>query len=218
MMVDNTAQRAARTEADRAMAVLDATTDYVAILDADGRLAWANQATALLLGDGLGDSSRDPFDLLDAPSRYIFAAEALPEVERSGIWRGEVELDLGHGFTVPVSMLVIGHRDEQTGAVDHVALVARDISDVKRSQERLTHLATHDPLTGLPNRALCMDRLRHALDRTQLAGLGDGDHQFDPFCPPGLGKPCRIGQGHLRRNQRDIQRIHAEIPDRHGPV
>ncbi|CAN5285412.1 hypothetical protein BH24ACT10_BH24ACT10_05840 [soil metagenome] len=38
-----------------------------------------------------------------------------------------------------------------------------DVSDLQRTQEALTHQALHDPLTGLPNRALLADRLAQAL-------------------------------------------------------
>jgi diguanylate cyclase (GGDEF)-like protein len=44
----------------------------------------------------------------------------------------------------------------------------------KRSEVRLAHQAMHDPLTGLPNRALLMDRLRVALDRARRAQTGVG--------------------------------------------
>lgn len=45
-----------------------------------------------------------------------------------------------------------------------VTAFARDITGRKRAEE-LEHQAFHDPLTGLPNRALFMNRLRHALER-----------------------------------------------------
>ncbi|HSS58270.1 MAG TPA: diguanylate cyclase, partial [Solirubrobacteraceae bacterium] len=48
------------------------------------------------------------------------------------------------------------------GRWTHLAAIAIDHS---RSQERLGFLAMHDALTGLPNRALVIDRLSHALDR-----------------------------------------------------
>lgn len=44
----------------------------------------------------------------------------------------------------------------------------RDISDEKRSQERLLHDAVHDNLTGLPNRELFVDRLMVAVQRANL--------------------------------------------------
>lgn len=41
--------------------------------------------------------------------------------------------------------------------------IATDITELKEAQSRFQHLATHDPLTQLPNRRLFDDRLRHAL-------------------------------------------------------
>ena len=44
-------------------------------------------------------------------------------------------------------------------------LNSRDIGDRRALQDQLTYQAFHDPLTSLPNRALFMDRLEHALIR-----------------------------------------------------
>ena len=43
--------------------------------------------------------------------------------------------------------------------------IARDITGRRALEEGLSHQALHDPLTGLPNRALLMDRLEHAVAR-----------------------------------------------------
>ena len=51
-----------------------------------------------------------------------------------------------------------------------VVVTSRDVTDRKLLAEQLTRLAFHDPLTGLPNRALYMDRLAHALKRTLRTG------------------------------------------------
>ena len=47
-----------------------------------------------------------------------------------------------------------------------------DITERKRAEERLTYIATHDSLTGLPNRSLFYDRLQHAVHNAKRNGLG----------------------------------------------
>jgi diguanylate cyclase (GGDEF)-like protein len=45
-----------------------------------------------------------------------------------------------------------------------------DITDKRSFQQQLEHQAFHDPLTGLPNRQLFMDRLHHAVDMAARRG------------------------------------------------
>ena len=49
------------------------------------------------------------------------------------------------------------------GQTDKLVIVNRDITERKRAEELLAHNAFHDGLTNLPNRALFLDRLQHAL-------------------------------------------------------
>ena len=60
-------------------------------------------------------------------------------------------------------------RDEG-GALTGVVGVAYDLTDHKRLERQLAHQAFHDSLTGLPNRALFLDRLAHALARSERRG------------------------------------------------
>lgn len=66
---------------------------------------------------------------------------------------------------------VIHSRGETVRDEDGLPLRARgtnhDITDRKRAEERLVHQAFHDPLTGLANRSLFLDRLTHALARAR---------------------------------------------------
>ena len=57
-----------------------------------------------------------------------------------------------------------------SGAPEYMLTVIQDITDRKRAEERIAHLALHDPLTDLPNRAMFNERL----DRTLHAAVGSG--------------------------------------------
>ncbi|MDP3137838.1 MAG: diguanylate cyclase, partial [Burkholderiaceae bacterium] len=59
------------------------------------------------------------------------------------------------------------------GDGDNLVLVVtlRDITERKRAEEDLTRRATHDTLTGLPNRALIRERLTHALQHSRRSGM-----------------------------------------------
>ena len=60
----------------------------------------------------------------------------------------------GELLTVEVSVEPIILNEEEC-----LLMTARDVSQLKNAQAQIRHLAYHDPLTNLPNRALLMDRL-----------------------------------------------------------
>lgn len=62
--------------------------------------------------------------------------------------------------------------DPATGQVKFVAVVSKDITDLKKTEEKLTYLSLHDPLTNLYNRAYFEEEM-HRLDnnRFELVGL-----------------------------------------------
>jgi diguanylate cyclase (GGDEF)-like protein/PAS domain S-box-containing protein len=74
-----------------------------------------------------------------------------------------------HGITVPVESLVSPILSVN-GALIGCVLVARDVSENYKVQDRLQWQAGHDELTGLPNRALLADRFDRALDKANRNG------------------------------------------------
>jgi PAS domain S-box-containing protein len=69
-----------------------------------------------------------------------------------------------------LSRRITPFRRNEQGRVVEVLGVVRDITDVIAAEERLTHAALHDNLTGLPNRSLLVDRLDAALARSERDG------------------------------------------------
>jgi len=58
-------------------------------------------------------------------------------------------------------------RDGSSGTPLRMAGSQTDVDDRKKLEEQLMHLALHDPMTGLPNRTLFLDRLGQAFDRAR---------------------------------------------------
>lgn len=59
---------------------------------------------------------------------------------------------------------------DTSGTVIGLLGITREINELKRTELNLQHMATHDPLTGLPNRYLMTDRLRQTLAQAKRTG------------------------------------------------
>ena len=172
---DISARKRVEAERSRLAAVLEATSDMVAMWTPDCRTAYINQAGRRMLGiapDAAITSRSEAQSYPDWAWRRV-TEEAVPEALRCGSWRGETAIVGADGRDIPVSQVVLAHRDEH-GAVAFLSTVLRDITERKRTEEQIRHLAHHDPLSGLPNRRLFKDRLEQALalarrERHQIA-------------------------------------------------
>ncbi|MFI5369152.1 MAG: putative bifunctional diguanylate cyclase/phosphodiesterase, partial [Spirochaetia bacterium] len=78
----------------------------------------------------------------------------------------ETIYDTGDGKTVYLSVTTSADLDG-SGDRQGTVMVFRDITEREQVENQLHHMATHDVLTGLPNRTLLNDRLKNALLRAQ---------------------------------------------------
>ncbi len=160
-------ESAMRQMQERLQAILESLPDLCLVLDGDGRyLEVLGGPTALL--------SRAPEELI---GRRV--QDVLPPEEAIPILR-TIEEALDTGVTQRLEYTL-----ETPGGVRHfegsaapirgaeppaVVWLARDITERKRAEEQLHHLARYDPLTGLANRTLTSARIQQALARNRRRG------------------------------------------------
>jgi diguanylate cyclase (GGDEF)-like protein/PAS domain S-box-containing protein len=147
--------------------------DLITVIGLDRTISYQSPSIERLLGYAPEDVTGWLFDQLVHPSDG-----------------GRVQQMLADGATVPAGQphvveCTLVHRDgtpqqfevNYTNLLDDehvggIVLNCRDISERKAFEEQLTHQAFHDPVTGLANRALFAERVRHAIARSRREHLG----------------------------------------------
>ena len=144
-------------------AALDHAGDAIEITDAACRFRYVNPAFERISGYAREETvGQTPFALL-MPEGEDARYEAVQQVIAGGqAWHGILTARRKDGRLFQQEATLSPVR-EASGTISHFVAVKRDITDRLRAEARVRHLAHHDPLTDLPNRALFHDRLLQAL-------------------------------------------------------
>jgi diguanylate cyclase (GGDEF)-like protein/PAS domain S-box-containing protein len=166
----------AMRESERRMRDILENVQLVAVLlDKEGTITYCNPFFLELVGyeeeDVIG---RDWFDaFVPAEDREAGRSTLRDRMQLGSVAaHEETAIVTRHGERRVVAWSNTVLRD-WTGAVAGTASIGADVTDRRRAEEQLQHDAFHDALTGLPNRALFIDRLQAALARLQGA-IGRG--------------------------------------------
>ncbi|MPS49731.1 EAL domain-containing protein [Methylobacillus sp.] len=164
VMLDITDRKAAEESLNLSKQVFDNTSEAILIADRDRNILEVNQAYLDMTGYGREDCVGTYLALLDEPAGGGQLIGNL--VQQHGKWMGELLAQKKSGEYYPEWVSISTVHDSH-GSLQNYVVVLTDISQRKQAEERLQFLATHDGLTGLPNRTLLQERMELAVLRAQ---------------------------------------------------
>jgi diguanylate cyclase (GGDEF)-like protein/PAS domain S-box-containing protein len=180
------AQQALSESQQLYQSILHASPDGVAVSDLQGIILHASPADVTMMGGVTEDQliGRNISEFLDPAEAQRAIANINAMLE--GVYNGAADYRLirldGSLLDVEINAEIL--RDAK-GQPSGLIFVVRDIRERKKNEERILHMAQHDQLTGLPNRALFSDRLQRAIvnsvrDKTGLALMFIDLDRFKP--------------------------------------
>lgn len=156
----------------RFRALVQNSVDVIVVVDSSGKTKLGGENANKLWGPTTEDSEDQPFYLKVHPDDRPRLVQLFEEVQR------EAHLELGTEVRIEGTIEQSGNCYSvqmvnllEDPDVEGVLLTFHDITERKRFEEELSHQAFHDKLTGLPNRALFMDRLSHRLKSMRFGGV-----------------------------------------------
>ncbi|MBL6457159.1 EAL domain-containing protein [Belnapia sp. T6] len=164
------AEEALRESEAFARSVVESSPDRIEVLDLEGNLLFMNGPGRRLMEveDFAAIEGRPwwtglPETVAEAAQQAVAEARLGRSSRFTGAWQGV------HG-TPRWWDIVVSPVHGPGGEVVRLLSIARDVTEQRAAEERIAHLALHDPLTDLANRRLFRQRLQQA-----LAGLGQGE-------------------------------------------
>ena len=151
----------------QAATVFENTNDAIVITGPDNKIISVNKAFTDITGyqheEVIG---KNPRVLKSGLHDQEYYKQLWDSLQQHGRWRGEIWNRRKNGEIFPAWENISKVTDPHGEALNYVSVFS-DITAIKESEQRLTHLAHHDALTELPNRLLFTANLNHALERAK---------------------------------------------------
>jgi diguanylate cyclase (GGDEF)-like protein/PAS domain S-box-containing protein len=200
-------------------AVFDVASIGIAVSHVDGEVLEVNRTMCEMLGypaaELVGQQFWDFVHPADEPGLWDRIKQLMAGATEH--LRMEKSLHRSDGSSI-LTDAVLSLVDDPDGRPRYVVGMVEDITERRRLQDRLGHQATHDPLTGLPNRTVFFDRLDAALgpaDEQGASGVGICYLDLDGFKVVNDTLGHEVGDALLRTI---AQRLDARLGGRHNLV
>ena len=153
-------------------AALQASANPIFIANRHGVIQYVNPAFTQVTGYAVEEAVGQTPRLLKSGRHNPRFYRRLWETILSGqVWRGELR-DRRKNGELYISRQVIAPVHEADGTIGHFVSVSEDITEQKRQEARIRHLAVHDFLTGLPNRFALEENLKQTVARSRRGRQG----------------------------------------------
>ncbi len=143
--------------------MFDSSHEAMVITDRNNLIVSVNDAFTLLTGYAREEAiGQNPRLLQSGHHDAAFYQAMWTSIAERGFWRGDIWDRRKDGSCYPKYLAISALRDEAAEVVNYSAIFY-DITERKRLEDELDHLAHYDGLTGLPNRMLLQDRLEQTI-------------------------------------------------------
>lgn len=165
---DITASKQAEQQLRITARVFDQAGEAIVITDPQSVIQTVNSAFTQITGYASHEAIGKRVGKLLGSGRHSkeFYDQLWDALKKGGHWQGEIWNRRKDGQIYP-EWLTINRIENTDNQPEHYVAIFSDISNLKDTQRKVEFLATHDPLTGLPNRTLFQDHLRHAISRVR---------------------------------------------------
>ncbi len=167
VMVQN---RQARQRIELLATVFEHSGEAIMVTDSRDRIIEVNPAFVRQTGYQADEIVGCDSTVLDSPRTTAEQLETIRRtVQQHGLWRGELWDRSRDGREYPKWLSISVVRDAG-GAITHHITSSIDVTDIKRAESQIRHLAHHDTLTQLPNRVNLHVRLQQAMAGARREG------------------------------------------------
>ncbi|HOE15894.1 MAG TPA: PAS domain S-box protein [Syntrophorhabdaceae bacterium] len=199
-------RRRIKAELSNLALIVQNSNDMISLANPVGTMIFINNAMSKRLGIDRNVVGRYHIvDLFFSDYKELFRKMAMPELKRSGLWRGDVQYyDTRTGLAVEAHASLFTINDTDTGELRYIANISTDIGERKRFEKDIIHLASFPQFTPVLIVEIGQgDAVTYVNPATQKALAEMGEQDAGLFIPQDIhemaGKGAVSEQGEIER-------------------